>query len=76
MVLQTCNPTYTYKPLPAKDKIGTLLPCNVVVQETDTGKYEISSINPQTAISSVENDTITEIASEISEKLSKAINSL
>ena len=76
MVLQACNPPYAHKSLQAEDKIGTLLPCNVVVQETDDGKYEITSINPQAAMSAVENDTMKEIATEISEKLKRAIDSL
>lgn len=75
-VLQACNPPYAYKSLQTEDKIGTLLPCNVAVQETANGTFEISSINPQAAMSTVENDTMTQIAKEISEKLKRVIENL
>ncbi len=76
MVLQACNPPYAYKSLQAEDKIGTLLPCNVVVQEIADGTFEISSINPKAAMASVENKTMKDIASEISEKLERAVSKL
>ncbi len=76
MVLQACNPPYAYKSLQAEDKIGTLLPCNVVVQEISDGTFEISSINPKAAMASVENKTMKDIASEISEKLERAVSKL
>jgi uncharacterized protein (DUF302 family) len=75
-VLQACNPPYAYKSLQTEDKIGTLLPCNVVVQETGEGTFEISSINPQAAMSTVKNETMAEIAKEISEKLKRVIDKL
>jgi uncharacterized protein (DUF302 family) len=75
-VLQACNPPYAYKSLQTEDKIGTLLPCNVVVQETGEGAFEISSINPQAAMSTVKNDTMAQIAKEISEKLKRVIENL
>lgn len=75
-VLQACNPPYAYKSLQAEDKIGTLLPCNVVVQEISDGTFEISSINPKAAMASVENKTMKDIASEISEKLERAVSKL
>ncbi|MCF6240903.1 MAG: DUF302 domain-containing protein [Bacteroidales bacterium] len=75
-VLQACNPPYAYKSLQTEDKIGTLLPCNVVVQEVKEGTFEVSSINPQAAMASVENDTMAQIAKEISEKLKRVIDNL
>ncbi len=75
-VLQACNPPYAYQSLQAEDKIGTLLPCNVVVQEIADGTFEISSINPKAAMASVENKTMKDIASEISEKLERAVSKL
>lgn len=76
MVLQACNPPYAYKSLQAEDKIGTLLPCNIVVQEIAEGTYEISSINPKAAMSAVENNDMKDIANEISEKLERAVSKL
>jgi len=75
-VLQACNPPYAYKSLQAEDKIGTLLPCNVVVQEISDGTFEISSINPRAAMASVENSDMKKIADEISEKLERVVNKL
>ncbi len=76
LVLQTCNPPYAYKALLAEDKIGILLPCNVVVQEIAEGTLEISSINPKAAMSSVKNNEVNEIATEISDKLERVIDNL
>lgn len=76
MVLQACNPPYAYKSLQAEDKIGTMLPCNVVVQEIAEGTFEISSINPKAVMSAVENDEMIDIANEISEKLERVIENL
>ncbi len=76
VVLQACNPPYAHKSLQTEDKIGTLLPCNVVVQEAGDNAFEISSINPEAAMASVENETMAEIAKEISEKLKRVIEKL
>ncbi len=76
VVLQACNPPYAYQSLQAEDKIGTLLPCNVVVQEISDGTFEISSINPRAAMAAVENNTMTDIANEISDKLERAVAKL
>ncbi len=76
VVLQACNPPYAHKSLQTEDKIGTLLPCNVVVQEVDNNAFEISSINPEAAMASVENETMAEIAKEISVKLKRVIEKL
>lgn len=76
VVLQACNPPYAHKSLQTEDKIGTLLPCNVVVQEAGDNAFEISSINPEAAMASVENETMAEIAREISEKLKRVIEKL
>jgi uncharacterized protein (DUF302 family) len=74
-VLEACNPPYALKSLTADDKIGTVLPCNFIVQEKE-GKIEVSSIDPVAAMQAVENPEMKEIAREISEKLSRVIDSL
>ena len=74
-VLEACNPPYALKSLTADDKIGTVLPCNFIVQEKE-GKVEVSSINPVAAMQAVENEEMKAIASEISEKLSRVVASL
>ena len=74
-VLEACNPPYALKSLTADDKIGTVLPCNLIVQEKE-GMIEVSSINPVAAMQAVENPEMKEIAREISEKLSRVVGSL
>ncbi len=74
-VLEACNPPYALRSLTADDKIGTVLPCNFIVQEKD-GEVEVSSINPVAAMASVENEEMKNIALEISEKLSRVVLSL
>ena len=75
-VLGACNPPFALKALEAEDKIGTMLPCNVVVQEAADGQVEVAAINPVQSMISVGNDQLTEIASQIGEKLQKVIQAL
>ncbi len=75
-ILGACNPPNAYKALQAEDKIGTMLPCNVIVQELEPGKVEVAAVNPVASMMSVENSALKEIALEITDKLEKAINSL
>jgi uncharacterized protein (DUF302 family) len=73
-ILGACNPPFAYKALQAEDKIGTLLPCNVIVQEISDGKIEVAAIDPLASMQAVENPTLREIATEISNKLKTVIN--
>jgi uncharacterized protein (DUF302 family) len=75
-ILGACNPKFAYKALQAENKIGLMLPCNVVVQETEPGKSEVSAIDPASAMGMIENEKLTEIAKQVSEKLKKVIDSL
>lgn len=75
-ILGACNPPYAYKALLAEDKIGTMLPCNVVVQERKPGKIEVSAINPASSMKSVVNKDLHPIAAEIASKLKKVIREL
>jgi len=68
-ILGACNPPYAYKALQAEDKIGTMLPCNVIVQEISDGKVEITAIDPLASMQAIENPALKEIATEISNKL-------
>jgi len=76
MILGACNPTYAYKALSAEDKIGTMLPCSVVVQEHSKGKVEISAIDPIASMQAVENPALGETALEVQSKLKRVIESL
>ena len=75
-ILGVCNPTFAYKALVVEDKIGLMLPCNVVVQETSKGHVEISAINPVESMMAIENVNLNYIADEVQMKLKKVIASL
>lgn len=74
-ILGACNPPYAYKALTAEDKIGTMLPCNVIVQQQDGG-IEVAAVDPMASMQAVENPSLETIASEIQQKLKAAIDSL
>jgi len=67
-ILGACNPPFAHKALLAEDKIGTMLPCNVVVQQTDDG-VEIAAVDPMASMQAVENPALAEIADEVRERL-------
>lgn len=75
-ILGACNPAYAYKALQAEPNIGTMLPCNVVVQELDSGAIQISAIDPIASMKAVENERLAVIASEIQGKLKNVIDSI
>ncbi len=75
-ILGACNPPFAYKALQAEDKIGVMLPCNVIVQEKENGKVEVAAINPLTSMQSVNNANLNDVAIAISNKLQKVINNL
>ena len=72
-ILGACNPPFAYKALQAEDKIGTMLPCNVVVQEVSEGITEVAAINPSASMQTVDNPQLKEIAEQIQSKLRKAV---
>ena len=75
-ILGACNPSYAYKALQTEDKIGTMLPCNVIVQEKTAGQVEVSAIDPAASMQAVKNDNLADVASEIRNKLKRVIESL
>ena len=75
-ILGACNPPFALKALQAEDKIGTMLPCNVVVQETADGQVEVAAVNPVTSMIGVKNDDLLDIARQIAEKLQRVIQAL
>ncbi|MDQ0478237.1 MULTISPECIES: DUF302 domain-containing protein [Chryseobacterium] len=75
-ILGACNPPYAYKALLEEDKIGAMLPCNVIVQERETGHIEVSAVNPNASMQAVENKDLQSISNEISAKLQKVIKAL
>ncbi|WP_445955215.1 DUF302 domain-containing protein [Yeosuana sp.] len=75
-ILGACNPPYAHKALVAEDKIGTMLPCNVIVQEISKGIVEVAAVNPMASMQSVENEALKDIAQEITAKLENVIEKL
>ena len=75
-ILGACNPPFAFKALQAEDKIGTMLPCNVIVQEASDGKIEIAAIDPFASMQAVDNPELGEIANQIREKLKNVINNI
>jgi uncharacterized protein (DUF302 family) len=75
-ILGACNPPFAYKALLAEDKIGTMLPCNVIVQEKVAGQVEVSAVDPSASMQSIENKDLQDIATEIRARLKKVIEHL
>ncbi|MGE4568281.1 MAG: DUF302 domain-containing protein [Bacteroidales bacterium] len=75
-ILGACHPSSAYKALQAEDKIGTMLPCNVIVQELAPGKTEIAAVNPIASMMAIQNEQLAAIASEITQKLERVIDRL
>lgn len=75
-ILGACNAPFAYKALQAEDKIGTMLPCNVIIQEKEPGIIEVSAINPIVSMQAVVNESLAPIAVEIGDKLKRVLNAL
>lgn len=75
-ILGACNPTFAYKALLAENKIGTMLPCNVIVQEKADGSIEVSAVDPMESMKAVENADLAAIAGEVRRKLQTVVNNL
>ncbi|MDZ7831888.1 MAG: DUF302 domain-containing protein [Desulfobacterales bacterium] len=72
-ILGACNPPYAYKALQAEDKIGTMLPCNVIVQEKADGTIEIAAIDPIASMQAVDNPQLQDVAGTIAQKLKQIV---
>jgi uncharacterized protein (DUF302 family) len=75
-ILGACNPPFAYKALQSEDKIGIMLPCNVVVEENSDGKVEISAVDPLASMQAVKNESLGNVAEEVRNKLKKVIDQL
>ena len=75
-ILGACNPPFAYKALLAEDKIGTMLPCNVIIQELDDGTVETAAIDPIASMQAVQNQDLGEVARQVQAKLKKVIDNL
>lgn len=75
-ILGACNPHFAHKALQAEDKLGILLPCNVVVEEHENGEVEVAAVDPIVSMSAVSNEDLAGLATEVKEKLSRVIDNL
>ena len=75
-ILGACNPPYAYKALQAEDKIGLMLPCNVIVQELPGGKVEVAAIDPVASMAAIDNPKLREVGEQVRAKLKVVIDNL
>jgi uncharacterized protein (DUF302 family) len=75
-ILGACNPPFAYKALQAEDKIGLMLPCNVIVQESGEGLVEVAAIDPKASMAAVKNEALARIAEEVRTKLRRVIEQI
>ena len=75
-ILGACNPGLAFQALSAEDKIGVMLPCNVIVQQHADGRVEVAAIDPAAAMQSVGNPALTDVAATVRDKLERVIANL
>ena len=75
-ILGACNPSFAYQALQAENKIGTMLPCNVIVEEHDDGTVEVSAVNPLESMKAIENEKLGDVANQVNEMLKKVIKNI
>lgn len=75
VILGACNPHMAHQALQAEDKIGTMLPCNVIIQAVD-GKSEVAAVDPVASMQAIENPALAAIATKVRDELKAAVQSL
>jgi uncharacterized protein (DUF302 family) len=75
-ILGACNPPYAYKTLQLEEKIGVMLPCNVVVIDKGNGSTEVAAVHPLASMMAIQNVALEPLAMEVTEKLKNVINNL
>ena len=75
-ILGACNPQLAHRALQLEDKIGTMLPCNVIVQQHADGAVEVSAVDPVASMQAIENPSLAELAKEVQAKLKKVVGGL
>jgi len=76
IILGACNPAFAYKALQLEDKIGVMLPCNVIVQEMDNGKIEVAAVDPLESMQAIQNQELGVMATEVRDMLKRAVEKL
>jgi uncharacterized protein (DUF302 family) len=75
-ILGACNPVFAYKALQIEEKIGTMLPCNVLVIDQGHGKIEVAAVNPIASMQAIENPELDDVAQRVSQKLKSVVENL
>jgi uncharacterized protein (DUF302 family) len=75
-ILGACNPPLAHQALEREDKIGTMLPCNVIVQEREEGVVEVAAVDPVASMQAVDNPQLGEVAKKVQGKLRSVVESL
>ena len=75
-ILGACNPNFAHKALLTEDKIGLMMPCNVVVQETSAGAIEVAAVDPAASMQTVDSPDLAAVAGEVRDKLALVIENL
>ncbi len=75
-ILGACNPSMAWQALQAEDRIGTMLPCNVIVQQRDNGDVEVVAVDPVASMQAVDNPGLARVASAVRDNLKNVIDSL
>ena len=75
-ILGACNPSFAYQALQTEDKIGLMLPCNVIVQELAGGEIEVAAIDPVASMQAVDNPQLAQVGEQVRDKLKRVIESL
>jgi uncharacterized protein (DUF302 family) len=75
-ILGACNPVFAYKALQVEEKIGTMLPCNILIIDKENGNTEVAAINPIASMMAVQNPSLESLAQEVADKLKKVIKLL
>ena len=73
LILGACNPPFAYQALLAEDKIGTMLPCNVIIRETADGHVEVAAVDPAASMQAVDNPRLDKVASEVRDRLERVV---
>jgi len=76
IILGACNPAFAYKALQAENKIGTMLPCNVIVQDLGNGEIEVAAVNPIESMKAIQNPDLGAVAIQVTEMLKRVIEAI
>lgn len=76
VILGACNPSMAHQALQAENKIGTMLPCNVIVRDAEDGRTEVAAVDPVSSMQAVENPALADIATAVRSKLKSMVESL